>query len=82
MNEPGMTVSGRTPHIAEFIIGCTFARPGGSCRLRSLTPNLIEPADCRPTSVSQQGADAMNDHDEWTSYSQWGMFPVATKVSR
>jgi hypothetical protein len=29
-----------------------------------------------------QGADAMNDHDEWTSCSQWGMFLTATKDSK
>jgi hypothetical protein len=28
-----------------------------------------------------QGADAMNDHDEWKSYSQWGMFLTRTEVS-
>jgi hypothetical protein len=28
------------------------------------------------------GADAMNDHDEWISYSQWGMFPAGTKDSK
>jgi hypothetical protein len=29
-----------------------------------------------------QGADELNDHDEWISYSHWGMFPTATKSSR
>jgi hypothetical protein len=23
-----------------------------------------------------QGADDMSDHDEWISYSHWGMFPL------
>jgi hypothetical protein len=23
-----------------------------------------------------QGADDMSDHDEWVSYSHWGMFPA------
>jgi hypothetical protein len=29
-----------------------------------------------------QGADDMNDHDEWISYSHWGMFPTGTKYSK
>ena len=31
---------------------------------------------------NSQGADDMNDHYEWISYSHWGMFPTATKSSR
>jgi hypothetical protein len=27
-----------------------------------------------------QGADDMSDHDEWISYSQWGMFTPGTKI--
>jgi hypothetical protein len=38
--------------------------------------NLMVPADCQPMSASQQGADAMSDHDQWMSYSHWGMFPT------
>jgi hypothetical protein len=26
----------------------------------------------------RQGADDMNDHDEWVSYSHWGMFVAGT----
>jgi hypothetical protein len=26
-----------------------------------------------------QGADDMSDHDKWTSYSHWGMFPTHGK---
>jgi hypothetical protein len=26
-----------------------------------------------------QGADDMNDHDKWISYSHWGMFKIGTK---
>jgi hypothetical protein len=26
-----------------------------------------------------QGADDMSDHDEWISYSHWGMFLAGTK---
>ncbi len=26
--------------------------------------------------VDTQGADDMSDHDEWISYSHWGMFPL------
>jgi hypothetical protein len=34
-----------------------------------------------PTYISfTQGADDMNDHDEWTSYSQWGMFLTRSKT--
>jgi hypothetical protein len=29
-----------------------------------------------------QGADDMNDHDEWTSYSHWGMFMTGTEHSK
>jgi hypothetical protein len=29
-----------------------------------------------------QGADDMSDHDEWISYSQWGMFLTGTKSSK
>ena len=29
-----------------------------------------------------QGADDMSDHDEWISYSHWGMFLVGTKYSK
>jgi hypothetical protein len=29
-----------------------------------------------------QGADDMNDHDKWISYSHWGMFPTGTKYSK
>jgi hypothetical protein len=30
-----------------------------------------------PTYISfTQGADDMSDHDEWMSYSHWGMFPT------
>jgi hypothetical protein len=29
-----------------------------------------------------QGADDMSDHDEWISYSQWGMFQTGTKYSK
>jgi hypothetical protein len=32
-------------------------------------------------SKPEQGVDAMSDQDEWTSYSQWGMFPTGTKFS-
>jgi hypothetical protein len=32
-------------------------------------------------SKPKQGVDAMSDQDEWTSYSQWGMFPSGTKLS-
>jgi hypothetical protein len=28
-----------------------------------------------------QGADDMSDHDEWISYSQWGMFTPGKKSS-
>jgi hypothetical protein len=36
-----------------------------------------------PTYISlTQGADDMNDHDEWTSYSQWGMFLTRSKTSK
>jgi hypothetical protein len=28
-----------------------------------------------------QGADDMSDHDEWISYSHWGMFPLERKSS-
>jgi hypothetical protein len=30
----------------------------------------------------RQGADDMNNHDEWVSYSHWGMFVAATKYSK
>jgi hypothetical protein len=29
-----------------------------------------------------KGADDMNDHDKWISYSHWGMFPTGTKYSK
>jgi hypothetical protein len=29
-----------------------------------------------------QGADDMRDHDEWTSYSHWGMFLTGTEYSK
>jgi hypothetical protein len=29
----------------------------------------------------RQGADDMSDHDEWTSYSHWGMFSLERKSS-
>jgi len=29
-----------------------------------------------------QGADDMTDHDEWISYSHWGMFLTGTKYSK
>jgi hypothetical protein len=29
-----------------------------------------------------QGADGMNDHDEWISYSHWGMFKAGMKNSK
>ena len=29
-----------------------------------------------------KGADDMSDHDEWISYSQWGMFTLERKSSR
>jgi hypothetical protein len=29
-----------------------------------------------------QGADDMSDHDEWYSYSHWGMFLTGTKYSK
>jgi len=29
-----------------------------------------------------QGANDMCDHDEWTSYSQWGMFLTVGKYSK
>jgi hypothetical protein len=29
-----------------------------------------------------QGADDMSDHDEWISYSHWGMFTLERKSSR
>jgi hypothetical protein len=29
-----------------------------------------------------QGADDMRDHDEWISYSHWGMFLTGTKYSK
>jgi hypothetical protein len=36
-----------------------------------------------PTCISfTQGADDMSDHDEWISYSHWGMFPAGTKYSK
>jgi hypothetical protein len=36
-----------------------------------------------PTYISfTQGADDMNDHDEWTSYSQWGMFLTRGETSK
>jgi hypothetical protein len=35
-----------------------------------------------PTYISfTQGADDMRDHDEWTSYSHWGMFLTRRKYS-
>jgi len=30
--------------------------------------------------ISTRGADGMSDHDEWISYSQWGMFTPGTKI--
>jgi len=36
-----------------------------------------------PTYISfTQGADDMSEHDEWTSYSHWGMFLTAGKHSK
>jgi hypothetical protein len=32
--------------------------------------------------VCTKGADDMSDHDEWISYSQWGMFALERKSSR
>jgi len=29
----------------------------------------------------EQGADDMSDHDEWITYSHWGMFPLKRKSS-
>jgi hypothetical protein len=34
------------------------------------------------TFICTKGADDMNDHDEWTSYSHWGMFALERKSSR
>jgi hypothetical protein len=33
-------------------------------------------ADCQSYIGFTQGADDMSDHDEWISYSHWGMFPT------
>jgi hypothetical protein len=32
--------------------------------------------------ICTKGADDMSDHDEWISYSHWGMFTVECKSSR
>jgi hypothetical protein len=32
--------------------------------------------------ISTRGADGMSDHDEWISYSHWGMFTLERKSSR
>jgi hypothetical protein len=32
--------------------------------------------------ICTNGADDMNDHDEWISYSHWGMFTPERKSSR
>jgi len=32
--------------------------------------------------ICTKGADDMSDHDEWISYSQWGMFTLERKSSR
>jgi hypothetical protein len=34
------------------------------------------------TLSAQKGVDDMNDHDEWISYSHWGMFALERKSSR
>jgi hypothetical protein len=28
----------------------------------------------------RQGVDGMSDHDEWISYSHWGMFLIRTNI--
>ena len=32
--------------------------------------------------ICTKGADDMSDHDEWISYSHWGMFTLERKSSR
>jgi hypothetical protein len=60
---------------------------GGRGRRRDLTFNLKSDVQFNgvgrlPSYISfNKGADAMNDQDQWTSYSQWGMFPTETKYS-
>jgi hypothetical protein len=49
---------------------------------RNLKFNLMVSAEC-PTHISfTQGADDMSEHDEWASYSHWGMFLTAGKHSK
>ena len=35
-----------------------------------------------PNIIRKKGADDMSDHDEWISYSHWGMFTPERKSSR
>jgi len=34
-----------------------------------------------PGTICTKGADDMSDHDEWISYSHWGMFTLERKFS-
>jgi hypothetical protein len=34
------------------------------------------------STIYTKGADDMSDHDEWISYSHWGMFTLERKSSR
>jgi hypothetical protein len=54
----------------------------GARAQRNLKLNLMVPANCRPYIGFTQGADDMSEHDEWTSYSHWGMFLTAGKHSK
>jgi hypothetical protein len=45
----------------------------GSCQIN---------AELQKVLMVTKGADDMSDHDEWISYSHWGMFTLERKSSR
>ena len=48
------------------------------------TINIEGPANLTVLQIvnDTQGADDMSDHEEWISYSHWGMFPLEPKSSK
>jgi hypothetical protein len=44
--------------------------------------SLIQAAVSYLNIICTKGPDDMSDHDEWMSYSHWGMFTLERKSSR
>ena len=66
----------------EIPTGSIAARARECCLIPFFKKALMVTVRLSLNIICTKGADDMSDHDEWISYSHWGMFTLERKSSR